>query len=318
MNRIPNAKLRGFSLVELMVSLTIGIVLLLGLATLFVNNKQTFKETEQRGRLQENLRFGMQAVMDSLRTANYTGCRTTLDSSDVTGITGISGTNGSGENPDEVTITMISVTPIATYTPTASVKNKIEVDQPHSLNVNDKVILQNCASTLEVRTVTGIQTDSPSSGKDTLTLDQNPGYDTVAGVSSQARSYDGASVHTETSLKYHIKDNALWLGTSSSDGSALVGDTDGDRIENMQLLYGEDTNEDAIADSYKTADSVTDWDRIISVKVAMLFATEDYLGESASKSYQLLDKSITSNNDRRNRRVSTVTVMLRNQANRYP
>ena len=50
-------KQKGFSLVELMVSVTIGLILLAGVVSIFVSSRVTFSTNERTARLQENGRI---------------------------------------------------------------------------------------------------------------------------------------------------------------------------------------------------------------------------------------------------------------------
>ncbi|MAJ90831.1 MAG: hypothetical protein CMF40_01415 [Legionellales bacterium] len=93
-----------------------------------------------------------------------------------------------------------------------------------------------------------------------------------------------------------------------------------DGVENMQILYGEDTTgKDRVADTYVTATAVTNWEDVVSVKLAVLFATveEDFSAPFDTKSdYRLLDQIIdptTGTNDRRRRKVVEATISLRNR-----
>lgn len=63
----------GFTLVELMISITIGLVLLLGLTTLLVNNSASRTELEKSSRQIENGRYAMQIMSDDIRLAGYYG-----------------------------------------------------------------------------------------------------------------------------------------------------------------------------------------------------------------------------------------------------
>jgi len=65
---------RGFSIIELMVAATIAIMLLAGAAGLFVSNKRIYREQEESAILQENGRFAIQVLYESLRMANFRGC----------------------------------------------------------------------------------------------------------------------------------------------------------------------------------------------------------------------------------------------------
>jgi type IV pilus assembly protein PilW len=68
---------RGFSLVELMVAMAIGIFLMVGAVTVFTNSKRTYNENEVASRLQENLRFASEILTRDVRMAGYYGCANT-------------------------------------------------------------------------------------------------------------------------------------------------------------------------------------------------------------------------------------------------
>lgn len=70
-NRIA---LLGFTLVELMVAITLGLILLAAISTVFVGSKQTYKAQDSLARLQENARFAMQFIVSDMRLAGYYGC----------------------------------------------------------------------------------------------------------------------------------------------------------------------------------------------------------------------------------------------------
>lgn len=63
----------GFTLVELMISIAIGLVLMLGLTTLLVNSSATRTELEKSSRQIENGRYAMQIMSDDIRLAGYYG-----------------------------------------------------------------------------------------------------------------------------------------------------------------------------------------------------------------------------------------------------
>ena len=64
---------RGLSLVELMIAVTIGMFLLLGLSTLLVANSQTHQELNKTGNQIENGRYAMQLLTDDVRVAGFLG-----------------------------------------------------------------------------------------------------------------------------------------------------------------------------------------------------------------------------------------------------
>jgi type IV pilus assembly protein PilW len=63
------ARARGLTLIELMVALVLGLVLLGGLATVFVANKQTYRQQDMLARLQENGRFALSLLERDVRRA---------------------------------------------------------------------------------------------------------------------------------------------------------------------------------------------------------------------------------------------------------
>lgn len=64
---------RGFSLTELMIAATIGLVILAGMSTLFVNNSRTQAEIEKANRQVENGRFALQTLSSDLHNAGFLG-----------------------------------------------------------------------------------------------------------------------------------------------------------------------------------------------------------------------------------------------------
>ena len=93
-----------------------------------------------------------------------------------------------------------------------------------------------------------------------------------------------------------------------------------DGVENMQILYGEDTSGNRVPNAYLTATAVTNWEDVVSVKLALLFATvdQDFTAPFDTKAdYQLLDAApfdpTPGANDHRRRKIVEATVALRNR-----
>lgn len=64
----------GYSIVELMVALTIGIIILAAVATIFAGSRSTYQTDEGLARLQENARFALDFMNREIRLAGYFGC----------------------------------------------------------------------------------------------------------------------------------------------------------------------------------------------------------------------------------------------------
>ena len=65
--------MRGMSIVELMVALTIGLMVLAGLASIFASSSAARTEMERTSRQLENGRFAMELLSDDLRMAGFYG-----------------------------------------------------------------------------------------------------------------------------------------------------------------------------------------------------------------------------------------------------
>ncbi len=64
----------GFTIVELMVAATLGILILGGAISMFASNKRVYTEQDEMGRLQENARFAIDLMVNDIRMAGHTGC----------------------------------------------------------------------------------------------------------------------------------------------------------------------------------------------------------------------------------------------------
>ncbi len=73
-NRKFHARSKGFSLIELMLALALGLVVVTGIVQLFVGNSQTYAVLEGQSRLQENARFAFDFISRSAQTAGFWGC----------------------------------------------------------------------------------------------------------------------------------------------------------------------------------------------------------------------------------------------------
>lgn len=65
---------RGFSLIELMIALVVGLLVVAAAGGIFISNKRTYAATETLGRLQENGRVAFELMARELREAGGTPC----------------------------------------------------------------------------------------------------------------------------------------------------------------------------------------------------------------------------------------------------
>jgi type IV pilus assembly protein PilW len=72
---------QGFSLTELMVALTIGLVIMAAVSTVFVNTSKAYNTQERLARTQDNGRFAMYYLIRDLRMGGHNGCVRNFDPS---------------------------------------------------------------------------------------------------------------------------------------------------------------------------------------------------------------------------------------------
>jgi type IV pilus assembly protein PilW len=66
--------MQGFSIIELMIAMLLSLVLLAGVGQIYVSSKQSYRVTEEIGRMQENSRFAMDVLTKEIRMAGFSPC----------------------------------------------------------------------------------------------------------------------------------------------------------------------------------------------------------------------------------------------------
>lgn len=125
-------------------------------------------------------------------------------------------------------------------------------------------------------------------------------------------------VNTMASHSFYIRNNpdgvpSLYQRTLDNNAQAIL-----EGVEQMQVLYGIDTNGDLSVDSYEDADDVALWSEVISIRISLVMINIDVdstdtnlaLGDGR---YFLEGVQVTPN-DGRLRRVYTQTIMLKNRS----
>ncbi len=341
----------GFSLVELMVGLAIGLVLAVAAGTLWISSKTVYEVQNDMGRIQENGRFAIRRLQYELRMAGYFGCsddsstrfNTLVNSGtndDVGGflheIEGFEAGNtsawqpsGSTENiadirsgTDAITIRRMSesgyrVTLAVSATATAITLDSTQINLPD----NQPVVVSDCVSS----TVVKVDGDLSDNGDGTSSLPITPAMGRI--YEEQERipngtDADGNTIY-ETITKTHVsryEASRYYVSTEATLRRRFVnasGEEEDEElvkgIENMQLLYGVDSTNDGIPDSYVTAGAVSDWRNVSAVKVGLLVRSNEEFGLGGDSSiYQVLNQTVAAVNDRRRRRVYTAEIQLRN------
>ncbi|CAH1201262.1 Type IV pilus assembly protein PilW [Candidatus Nitrotoga sp. BS] len=100
----------GFSLVEFMIALTLGMVVLLGVGSIFIGSQQTYRVQEDNARIQESGRYALEMIGRSIRQAgtnaemNFNKTATTAQCNVAGVCIAIGGVNGALATPDTLTV----------------------------------------------------------------------------------------------------------------------------------------------------------------------------------------------------------------------
>lgn len=94
---------QGFTLVELMIALTISLILLLVIGTVFTSSRQAFRMQEENARIQESGRFALEILGRSIKQAGHANIPFTGFKVAFTG-NAITGTDGGAGAADTITL----------------------------------------------------------------------------------------------------------------------------------------------------------------------------------------------------------------------
>lgn len=344
---------RGFSLVEIMVAMALSMLLLGGVVAIFASSRSSYETTERLSRIQENGRFALDQMTRDIRQTGYVGCSrspthlsTSLNNSDllqwnflgsaVSGYESVgTGTwspaiDSSITSPADDSDVLVLRIPEPNSTPlrlqSDMVNNSANLIVPNTANSGldqgDVAVAYSCearayfyVTSFEdgvIEHQTGLPTGSPIAGTNFV-------GNQVADISYAFRR--NAEVLPMQTVVYYVRQSSsvdsggpadaksLWRRVALNDPEELV-----EGVQQMQLEFGRDTTGDSLVDDYKPADEVTDWDRVYSVRVAILQRSlEEYGTDKDVETYQLLDSpAIGPFNDRRLREVFTSTTSIRN------
>lgn len=308
---IHSNKIKGFTLVELMVSIVISSVIMLGVVSLYSTSRKGQKTNESLARIQENLRFAADMITKDIRMAGYTGCK----SSSVTNA--LADTTSSQYKFDEHIQGFEAGTAFPAQFPAvgttaglrvantdgvailrSSAKGcKISIHNANSakitmdvaacdLETDDILLISDCNHSA-VFQVSQAQTDhivhntgsgSPGNCWKKMGPVPNPVPACGGGGGTLYNYDDDARVH-----KYIMHGYFIGISTSGATNSLYVVNLDKgvttatelvEGIEDLQISYGVDTNGDGVPERFiKANDTGMDFKEVVAVKFGMLLAS---------------------------------------------
>lgn len=323
---------QGFSMVELMVALVISLVLMGGIAQIFLSSKKSFTIQDTLGRQQENGRYIINALGQDIRRAGYMGS--------LEGVAGIGGTTAevaddgtcpTGNNNwgrmlttrifglNDTNTSNISGTTYACIPDADYLRGDILVTRYQAPWVVGGTTTGSFdANRLYLRTSLNLATLFKGSDEANL----SNGLPVVDGRTAEliARAYYVGPSSTGTCNGAAVP--ALFRETLDANGQPVAEEV-AYGVENFQVRYGVDTNNDGSAEQYVDAghtdlNTLAKWNSVIAARVWILTRSEcpegglDTTGASFVMGDVTYTPSDTANRGFR-RQMYQTTVTIRNR-----
>ena len=309
--RLRPWRCRGFTLLEIMISLGLGLVLVAGALSVLQNSQGTYRVSQEAARLQENGRFVLETLRRDIRRTGFWGCApeptyrlTTAAYQSLTpDLDNVGGVNGAGTVSDELVLN--GVRGLGSNL-TAGMVNTLEEDMTVAdagdLNPGEPALIADCQDG-DVVMVTSV---GGAVSFDATALSKAYGTD--------------ARVYRVRTVTYEVNDQTLRRIVNDNVAEPLVSG-----VENMQILFGQDQDGDGAVDRFLPPEGAgLDPQRVLSIRVALLLASEvipaeEYAGPDGAgdtSGYELLGVVVPvaagDNNRRRLRQVFEANIFLRN------
>jgi len=304
---------RGFSLLELLVTIIIGAFITLAAVTFMHNTAMSYHTQDMTARLQENARFAVQMMSYDFRQAGYYGCSGVAPDTTIPSVEGI---DGDGGESDELTIRFSKATggavDIAGDIAAGAESFKIVTAGTTNPATAKEFFGAGQQVITEVATVKAAGVGDPSEITLEAPLEKDYNMTTTVRAFSDAQYVIKARDDDGVPALFRIQ---------GSEEQPLV-----DGVDYMRVLFGIDKDADRQPDEYRPAGALADGEDIVSIRVGMLIRSisnktrdEDNQGEfgleTDERKYDVLDQQdIEPDELRVTRRVFTTTMMLRNQS----
>lgn len=333
----------GFGLVELLIAMTLGLLLTALVLQVTLDSRRSQRLLDASSRLQESGRFALNLIAQDLRMAGFMGCPNLqripvnviaknppddfnfITAAVLVGQNDVAAGNHFSALPGtDVVVVQKALALSARLTGNLEPNNaNIQVDgNPAGLGQHDFVFITDCvnadlfqATAVSNNTNNRITITHANGSNENNRLSKIYGSDAeILGFQSMAyfvRDTGRTSAGGAPIRSLYVKARQLGSGATPTAAELVEG------VEDMQLTYGVDSNGDRNIDDYKTANSVSDWAQVLSVRIELLLTSlEDNVVGSTGLYAQ---NNLTFNGsavarDGRLRQVYNTAVSIRNRA----
>lgn len=317
----------GFTLVELLVSLALGLLLAAGIVTIYLEGRRNFFQDDEIARVQENGRYATRLLSREMGMVGFIGgvsdLATVAIRDNVATDCGQVGTWAlDADNPVEIIDDADAATPSNYYSCFDNDGYEAETDI---------IVVKRTADIPSVESgvyQTGV---SGFSSTKIYIQSENRGLGQVDFYSGQSITDNASTLGTDGMDVWEYKVNIFFVGEDSDGDTSLCSYSLNDSagftrqclvkgVENIQIELGIDVDEDGVADRFipKSTDPVVggvNIGEVVGAKLYILVRGQDVtsITESRTVTYKLGSKEVEYT-DRFYRRVFSTTVQMRNPA----
>lgn len=338
MNGCTKKYQQGLSLIELMISLVIGLLLTAAVLQTFISSRITYSVQTELAKLQENARFAMTYLQKDFRAAGYIGCKpyshyesnvASVLSSDLDGVssdwfTPYIMTDKTFPTSDSIRVrytqsaSSCEVSGVTAESTAESGEYYFECKAPHIFQQGNTLVAVDCKH-LAVFNMTN---ENPNFDQTVIkhaatngNCVSGLGKNSACGTSSFSEAYvdwkDGAVVQRLSSHHYTVETNSFGQTALMRDGDDLI-----EGVENMQIELGIDTDDDQSANCFATDPSDcggTSGD-VVAVRISLLMVSleDNIIDARPSNEFSGTAFAGYSPSDRKLRKVVVSTITLRN------
>ena len=320
------SKQTGFSLIELMIAMLLGLLIMAGLVNLFLQSKRSFNQNESIARMQEDARFALDTIVTDLSMAGMLADMLTPQGMGFDTTLAIGVDCGPGGFPNWA-FSMINLA--GDYAAIEAVDNATDASAgaAHTcLAVGD---VKPGTDILTIKRVAGRAQPVPEAGRVYLRTNGTAGLLFTEPVSAAPPVIVPIPFQDWEYLPviYYVQNYAFAPGDGMptlcrkvlspvGPASSMTTDCLARGVEDLQIEYGIDTDNDGSANVYLAAPLASQMSQAVSAKIYLLVRSENsdlsYLND---KLYTLSNAAPFAPNDNFYRRTFSTTVGIRNLRN---
>ncbi len=333
-NMFVSCRCAGFTVVEMMVSMTIGLLVTALVAVVFAGSTATYRLSDTNAELIETGRNALDAMERDVRMAGFRGCNTnnlgasapfvntivtptTHNDNYAVGIQVHNSTGGPGVFAPALTsvpagiiggsdalVVRVPTGPVLPVTATMAGGTAAITLAAATLAVGDRAVIASCSNAAAF-IVTGIAgTDlQHAAGADNATDNLGTAFDIDAVVIPfVTRTYFLAPSSTGVA-----GENSLWVRENTGAATELA-----ENVEQMQILVGEDSDADMVTNRFRNVTAATNFNNVLAIQIHLQTRGNRNSETTSNLNYRFAGAAVVAT-DRFARRSFTSTILLRNR-----